>query len=64
MKLIEQTQSAANSWIVDLYNDHEEKLYCNHCYKYLFGSKSIDYDIDAGLLMPLLLEFHIDQKME
>ncbi|MCP9266420.1 hypothetical protein DINM_021970 [Dirofilaria immitis] len=32
------------------YNDHKEKLYCNHCYKYLFGPKGVGYGIGAGVL--------------
>uniref|UniRef100_A0A915PKM3 Cysteine-rich protein 1 n=1 Tax=Setaria digitata TaxID=48799 RepID=A0A915PKM3_9BILA len=32
------------------YNDHKKQLYCNHCYKYLFGPKGVGYGIGAGVL--------------
>ncbi|CAG9539225.1 unnamed protein product [Cercopithifilaria johnstoni] len=32
------------------YNDHKDQLYCNHCYKYLFGPKGVGYGIGAGVL--------------
>ncbi|VDK82822.1 unnamed protein product [Litomosoides sigmodontis] len=34
-----------------LYNDHKDQLYCNHCYKYLFGPKGVGYGIGAGVLL-------------
>ncbi|VDN23227.1 unnamed protein product [Gongylonema pulchrum] len=33
------------------YNDHKEKLYCNRCYKYLFGPKGVGYGVGAGVLL-------------
>ncbi|VDN01525.1 unnamed protein product [Thelazia callipaeda] len=33
------------------YNDHEQQLYCNHCYKCLFGPKGVGYGIGAGVLL-------------
>ncbi|EFO26477.1 hypothetical protein LOAG_02013 [Loa loa] len=44
------------------YNDHKEQLYCNHCYKYLFGPKGVGYGIGAGVLLTASSKYNDSNK--